>query len=48
VRTRFEVTIVGLERQGQIMPVLPQTELLWGDRIFVAGPGEEVKKFNPI
>ena len=46
VRTRFEVNIVGLERQGQIMPVLPQTELLRGDRIFVVGPEEQVKKFS--
>ncbi len=46
VRTRFEVNIVGLERQGQIMPVLPQTELLRDDRIFVVGPEEEVRKFS--
>jgi di/tricarboxylate transporter len=46
VRTRFEVNVVGLERQGQIMPVLPQTELHRGDRIFVVGPGEQVKKFT--
>jgi di/tricarboxylate transporter len=46
VRTRFEVNIVGLERQGQIMPVLPQTELLRGDRFFVVGPVEQVKKFS--
>jgi di/tricarboxylate transporter len=46
VRTRFEVNIVGLERQGQIVPVLPQTELLQSDRIFVVGMDEEVKKFR--
>jgi di/tricarboxylate transporter len=46
VRTRFEVNIVGLERQGQIMPVLPQTEMLRGDRIFVVGQEEEVKNFS--
>jgi di/tricarboxylate transporter len=46
VRNRFEVNIIGLERQGQIMPVLPQTEVLRGDRIFVVGPEEQVKKFS--
>ena len=46
VGTRYGVIIVGLERQSQVMPVTPQTELRQGDRIFVVGSEERVKVFS--
>ena len=44
--TRYGVIIVGLERQGHVMPVTPQTELRQGDRIFVVGSEERVQMFS--
>jgi len=46
VRTRYGVNLIGLERNGQVMPVLPQTELMPGDRIFAVGSPEQVKSFS--
>ena len=46
VGTRYGVIIVGLERQGHVMPVTPQTELRLGDRIFVVGSAERVQVFS--
>lgn len=46
VGTRYGVIIVGLERQSQVMPVTPQTDLRPGDRIFVVGSEERVKLFS--
>jgi len=43
VGNRYGVTIVGLERQGHVIPVTPQTELRLGDRIFVVGSEERVQ-----
>ena len=46
VHTRFGLTIVGLERRNQVMPVAPQTKVQQGDRIFVVGSEERVKEFS--
>ncbi len=46
VRTRFGVTIVGLERRNQVRPVAPQTKVQQGDRIFVVGSAERVQEFS--
>ena len=46
VGARYGVIIVGLERQSQVMPVTPQTDLRQGDRILVVGSKERVKLFS--
>jgi len=43
VRSRFEVTVVGLERQNRIMPVKAQIEFRYGDNIFVVGAAAQVE-----
>lgn len=46
VGSRHGVTIVGLERQGHVMPVTPKTKLRLGDRIFVMGSEERVQMLS--
>ncbi len=46
VGTRYGVIIVGLERQGKVMPVTPETELRLGDRIFMVGSEERTQVFS--
>ena len=46
VGNRYGVTIVGLELQGHVIPVTPQTRLRLGDRIFVVGLEERIQVFS--